>query len=207
VVKVFAYSIDTALSDRPIPPARMRRIFPPESFTHCHASGSSPIRHYRSFSLWRRTLLAFGTTATSTRRRRKHSTQRFRANLEQTVIFRSLFVTSVSVPSGDSVDFSWRATAPSPPARILLASTLLFVGPPSSPFHTRTCHTVACTIPHIHGCHAKFCYDSRHLYQMLQIANGPPLLIDNSILSGLSTKKAADCIMLRSNFMIRYPAS
>jgi hypothetical protein len=88
----------TALSDRPIPPARMRRIFPPESFAHCHAFGSSPIRHYRSFLPWRCTLLAFGTTATSTRRRRKHSTQRFRANLEQTVIFRSLFVASASVP-------------------------------------------------------------------------------------------------------------
>jgi hypothetical protein len=195
----------TALSDRPIPPARMRRIFPPESFAHCHAFGSSPIRHYRSFLPWRCTLLAFGTTATSTRRRRKHSTQRFRANLEQTVIFRSLFVASASVPPDDSVDFSWRATAPSPSARILLASTLLFVGPPSSPFHT--CHPVTYSIPHIHGCHAKFCYDSRHLYQMLQIANGPHLYIENSFLLGSPTKKAADRMVLRSNLMIQYPAN
>lgn len=47
-------------------------------------------------------------------------------------------------------------------------------------------------VPHVYGCHAKFCCDSSHLYHVLQIANGPDLFIYNSLLRGSLVKQAAD---------------
>lgn len=120
------------------PPSRLRRFHSPESFLQSHASEHFPIRHYRSFLLSRCTLLAFGSTSACARGRRKQSTQRFRANLGQTVMFRSLFSAFASVLPDKSMTLCLLFLAHNcikcihvPSAWILLASTLLFVGPPS----------------------------------------------------------------------------